>query len=317
MGYSEDKKECVVKATNIIVPGTIIDKLSENIVRIEINKIISTGFFMKIKFEEIFRNFLLTCAHSITQEDINSKMTISIFYEEKEKEKETEKKIELDDNKRFIKSFDQKNFDATIIEILPEDKIPENKYLYPDLNYKNENGFENYFQKPKVLIYTGGYPDVEIYKDDKHYSGGEIVAIKYDDGTKNNFLHDCSTKEGSSGSLLINSNQQVIGIHHGCNNKKTINYGLFVGAIINDLDKEYKKNKFIFKSTIINGVVKKEIKKDDKNGEKNDISNTNSKGKKKNNENKEVFINNTGNNIFDKNNINNINIKNKESKKGR
>ena len=37
----------------------------------------------------------------------------------------------------------------------------------------------------------------------------------------------------------------------------------------------------------------------------------------KNKENKEAFINNTGNNIFDKNNINNINIKNKESKKGR
>ena len=36
----------------------------------------------------------------------------------------------------------------------------------------------------------------------------------------------------------------------------------------------------------------------------------------KNKENKEQFINNTGNNIIDKNKINNINIKNKESKKG-
>ena len=36
----------------------------------------------------------------------------------------------------------------------------------------------------------------------------------------------------------------------------------------------------------------------------------------KNKENKEQFINNTGNNIIDKNKINNINIKNKESKRG-
>ena len=318
--YFEDKKECIVKATNFIVPGKIIDKLSETIVRIEINKKISTGFFMKIKFEEIFHNFLLTCAHSITQEEINSKLTISLFYGEKEKE--IEKKIELDDNKRFIKSFDQKNFDATIIEILPEDKIPENKYLYPDLNYKNENGFENYFQKPKVLIYTGGYPDVEIYKDEKHYSGGEIVAIKYDDGTKKNFLHDCSTKEGSSGSPLINSNQQVIGIHHGCNNKKTINYGLFVGAIINYLDKEYEKNKFIFKSPIIineaievkesqNKINKKNVNNiDNVNNSKDGVININinKKGIMKNKENKEVSINN-------KDIINNSNINKQELKK--
>ena len=232
------------------------------------------------------------------------------------KKKKQKKKIELDNNKRFIKSFDEKKFDATIIEILPEDEIPENKYLYPDLNYKS--GFDEYIQNPRILIYTAGYPDVEIFKDEKHFSGGEIVGIKYNDNDDkdNNFLHSCSTKEGSSGSPLININQQVIGIHYGCNNKKTINYGLFIGAIINYLCEECKKNKFIFKSTIINCVVKKEIKKDYKNGEKNDISNTNSKGKKKNNENKEVFINNTGNNIFDKNNINNINIKNKESKKG-
>ena len=93
MGSSADKKECVVKATNIIVPGTIIDKLSENIVRIEINKIISTGFFMKIKFEEINYNFLLTCAHSIPKENIDSKKTISIFYGKKEKETEKKNRI--------------------------------------------------------------------------------------------------------------------------------------------------------------------------------------------------------------------------------
>ena len=84
---NEDIKECIVKkGTNYLVPGEIVEKLSETIVRIENENIISTGFFMKINFQEINHNFLLTCANSITKEDINSEITISIFYGRKKTE---------------------------------------------------------------------------------------------------------------------------------------------------------------------------------------------------------------------------------------
>ena len=109
-GKSEtnEKPQCLIKGTNpSLLPKKMIDKLSETIVRIELlieltQKKISTGFFMKINFPEKKNNFLLTCAHSISQQNIDSKMTINIFYEKENKE--VEKKIELDINKRFIKS---------------------------------------------------------------------------------------------------------------------------------------------------------------------------------------------------------------------
>ena len=63
---NEDVEECIInKGPNFIVPGNIIDRLSETIVKIENGDLISTGFFMKINVQEINRNFLLTCAHSI------------------------------------------------------------------------------------------------------------------------------------------------------------------------------------------------------------------------------------------------------------
>ena len=43
-----------------------------------------------------------------------------------------------------MKSFKNLGFDATVIEILSEDEIPEDKYLYPDMNYIN--GYEQYIK---------------------------------------------------------------------------------------------------------------------------------------------------------------------------
>ena len=90
-----------------------------------------------------------------------------------------------------------------------------------------------------------------IYKGEKHYSGGEIFGIKFDNDDNNNdnnndnnknyhFYHKCSTKKGSSGSPLVNASLQVIGIHYGGNKKKSLNFGVFVGAIIKILNNDYK-----------------------------------------------------------------------------
>ena len=256
---NEDLNECIIQqGTNYLVPGEIVEKLSETIVRIENENIISTGFFIKINIQEINHNFLLTCAHSISQEDINSKKIISIYYGKKGKE--IDKKIELDKNKRFIKCFFDDNIDATIIEILPEDDIPKDKYLYPDLNYAN--GFDIYIEE-KTTLYTSGYPYIGKYKGEKHYSGGEVTGIRYINENNYYFFHNCSTKEGSSGSPLINDNKQVIGIHYGCNKKKTMNYGVFVGAIIDILNNKNKKNETNFNSKKVKRNIKIEVKKVD------------------------------------------------------
>jgi len=287
-------EECIINnGTNFPVPGQIIDKLSETIVKIENGDLISTGFFMKINVQEINRNFLLTCGHSIPQEDINSKKTITIFYGKKEAE--TKKEIELDNNKRFIKCFLDDDIDATILEILPEDNISEDKYLYPDLNYTS--GFDNYIKENK--IFTAGYPDIHPYKGEKHYSGGEITGIRYMNNNNSHFFHNCSTKEGSSGSPLVNDKFQVVGIHYGCNKKKIINFGVFVGAIIDILNGGREENKSNFKEKIqkdVNIEIKKVVP--------NKKMNNNETKKINDDEIKEVFIKD--------NNVNKQKIDNKE-----
>jgi V8-like Glu-specific endopeptidase len=260
---NNDKTQCIVKnASSSFVPEIISEKISSSILRIEFEKKISTGFFIKINLNKKHHNFILTCAHSISQENINSKITMIIFYGKINKE--TEQKIKLDSNERFIKCFMNYNIDATIIEVLQEDNIPEDKYLYPDLNY--ENGYDQYIGNE---IFTGGYPKVSIYKGDKHFSSGSIRGYK--DKNKFNFCHNCATEEGSSGSPLINVNLQVIGIHYGCNGQQTINHGVFIGEIIKNLILEQDK------------IVLKEykVKSNEKNQEKNLENEPNTKRKKK------------------------------------
>ena len=207
------------------MPEEMINKLSKSIARIEFENKISTGFFMKINIVKKQYCFLLTCEHTISQDNIDSKITIKIYYGKKNKE--VEREIKLDNEKRFIKSY--KKYDATLIEILPEDNIPDKKYLYPDFNYKN--GYDQYIN---TQLYTAGYPEMSKYKGDKHFSSGNLKKISSD--KKEMFHHNCDTREGSSGSPLLNSNQQVIGIHFGCNKQKTTNYGIFIGFIIDKLN---------------------------------------------------------------------------------
>ena len=202
MGCSHSSSVATVEVQNSknvdsIPPKPIADKLSEAIIRIEQEKKISTGFFIKININKKTRNFILTSAYSITKEDIDSKKTISIFYGEQEKE--TEKKIELDNNKRFIECFIDDDINATIIEILPEDEIPENKYLYPDLNY--ESGFDDYINSEND-IFTGGYFKTDENKYDIFYSKGQIIGFK-NNKNHQNFIHDCDTKIGLSGSPIV------------------------------------------------------------------------------------------------------------------
>ena len=228
-----------VRVKNVVsnyMSETITNKLSDSIVRIEIGNKISTGFFMKINLQNKMRNFLMTCAHSIPQEDIDSKKTILFYYGKAKEEKK--QVIELDCNKRFLKCFKKFDIEATLIEVLEKDKIPEEKYLYPDLNYVN--GYDHYYN---LEIYTAGYPEVDKYKNDKHFSTGKTKKNEQDIKI---FYHTCAKEHGSSGSPLLNAEQLVIGIHFGSNFQKTVNKGVFIGVIIDHLISE--ENNIHFKN---------------------------------------------------------------------
>ena len=207
-------KEVLIPGNNPTIPEEIFDILRTCIVRIELNvnndERIFTGFFMKINLNKKKFFFLLTCEHSLSQEYIDSRITIIIYHGKKKQEEKM--KIKLDKNKRIIKCY--KELDVTLIEILKEDNIPEEKYLSPDLNYKND-GF-SFYQDSQ--IYTAGYPDVIIYKRERHMSSGIINKIN-----ENDFEHTCDTRKGSSGSPIININKLVVGIHYGGSKQKNIN----------------------------------------------------------------------------------------------
>ena len=232
--------ECITRKDN---PGLITKKVSQklynSIARIEFeiedkNKkkktIISTSFFMKINIKENQYNFLITCYHSIKKEYIDANININVFYEKDEEEEKIT--IELNSNKRLIKCYE--SLDTTLIQIIKKDNIPEDKYLFPDLNYKN-----GYNQYKNIKIFSAGYPDDDELKGEICTSAGSISKIN-----KTEFEHNCDTKTGSSGSPLINNNKHVIGIHYGCDPNERVNYGHFIGAIIDQLNVDKIEKKF-------------------------------------------------------------------------
>ena len=213
------------------ISETASDKLYNAIVRIDKESKVGTGFFMKAFIKNKLKHFLFTCHHVVSKKDIESKISLEVYYGKKNNEQK--KVIKLDTERRFI-TFFEGDKDVTIIEILESDDIPEDKYLLADLSYKY--GYDVY-KNGKFLL--AGYPKDNIYKNERHISSGEIKSIK---GYV--FEHSLDTRYGSSGSpICLFENTQVIGIHKQGNRVKPINYGTFIGAIIDELENKYKENK--------------------------------------------------------------------------
>ena len=131
----------------------------------------------------------------------------------------------------------KKPVDITIIQVIEEDNIPHNKYLYPDLNYKN--GIKHY---KNVKTCLAGYPNSAFYNEERHICSGEIIDIK----NEYEFEHSMVSRYGSSGSpICLIYNQTVIGIHkktHKSTNRKA---GTFIGYILELLKKENISDNFL------------------------------------------------------------------------
>ena len=141
------------------VDRDISNKLYNSMTKVKINDENQTGFFIKIHTNTI-ENCLLTCGHQISEEKINSKINIDLYYGKDDREHKT---IKLDRGIRYIKTFQ----DITLIEIIQDDGISEDKYLIPDYNY--QSGYGKY---KKSKIYFSGF--IENYTKKNAYSG-EII----------------------------------------------------------------------------------------------------------------------------------------------
>ena len=178
---------------------------------------------MKMKLNNKIMKCLFTCSHIISYNDINNKIIINIFYGKKGKEEE--RNIRLDEDMRFIRTFNN-NEDITLIEIIENDNIPEDKYLDPDLNY--ENGFNQYENKNFYLAgYTSNF-------NERSFSSGRIIKV-----LDNKFEYMLDKNVVSSGSPICNYNCDVIGISTSGNKVENINFGSFIGKIIDSLNNIY------------------------------------------------------------------------------
>ena len=251
-------------------------KLYNAIVRIiikinEIDSMAGTGFFLRHKLKNKTKNYLITCNHVITESFIKEKKVIKLYYGEKDKEKFFE--IKLDKGERFIKCFDEK-FDVTILEILKKDKVGGDKYLLPNFDYKN--GYDNYKGK---CFYLAGYPG-DSKNQERKVASGQIKELL----EKPEFEHTLDTINGFSGSPICDINNLfVVGIHKSGCKLKEVNFGTFLGYIIDELEKE---------ENLGNELEEMPEKKEELNEIKND----------EDNENKEKIIKDNLNEVENENN---------------
>ena len=207
----------------------IIEQMEKNICKIKIGKKQGTGFFCKIPFpnKDSMLPVLITNNHIVKGDFLkmnNSKLLVDI--------KENAEIIELDLNNRM--KYTNEEFDITIIEIKEEDVIInylelDDAILNDILNNKNKN--KDFIDK---TIYIIQYPESEL-----SVSYGILEDIYLD--KKSNFKHKCSTKNGSSGSPILNMHNQVIGIHKE-SYKNEYNIGTFLNDAIKEFIKKYCDN---------------------------------------------------------------------------
>ena len=178
---------------------------------------------MKIEINKNILKFLFTCNHIISENNINNQELISLVYGKKGKE--TKNALVLSKEKRNIITFP--NEDVTMIEIIEEDNIAADKYLSPNLSYIH--GYDKYIDN---YFYLAGYPNDY---DERCSSSGKIIKLKEEILPDYKFVHTLHTKPGSSGSPLCNELCEVVGIHTSGNASRKINYGTFIGHILNNL----------------------------------------------------------------------------------
>ena len=172
---------------------------------------IGTGFLIKLFKKNILFYYLMTNEHIITEEMVESKEEIEIYYDYENKKN----LITLNKEEREINKYKNNDLDITIVQILEKDDINEFYFLLPNLDYKNLKDRN---------IYIPQFPE----GNDLSYSKGEIIKVK-----KYELFHNASTKEGSSGSLIFLKNTtKVIGIHKQGDKYKEENYGNFIFPII-------------------------------------------------------------------------------------
>ena len=200
----EDKKKIEGSIDPVNIEGTkkILDQLMNCICKIQIKGTYATGFFCKFSHKKQEIKVFMTNYNVLNEKDFgeNKKLNLSL-----NDEKET-KTIDLSIER---KTYFNKEYDITMIELKDEDKIKDylelDDYLFLDnseIIYKNKSIYTLYYQNEKNACVSYGL----LHNIHKY-----------------NIMHNCTTDNGSFGSPILNlQTNKVIGIH----NKSSINYNI-------------------------------------------------------------------------------------------
>ena len=198
----EKKIEGSIDPVNIECTKKILDQMMNCIFKIKINGVYATGFFCKFSHKNQAIKVFITSYQVLNENNFieNKKLDLS-FNDEKE--------TIIIDLSIERKTYFNKDYDITIIELKDEDKIKN--YLELDDNLFHDNAEIIYKNK---TIYT------------LHYQNEKNACVSYGllhTIDKYNIMHNCTSDNSSFGSPILNlQTNKVIGIH----NKSSINYNI-------------------------------------------------------------------------------------------
>ena len=223
--------ECLLEqSTPLETVDRIIANVSRSICKLKIETtfgtIIGTGFLLSFQIEQEMFYCLISNEHVIKSEFLKNNINIYISYDNEFKSTT----INLNNNKRYMKTFTDINLDMTIVEILKEDNISKVFFLHQEVEERLNNDLIN------NSIYIPQYPGGKELMNAK----GKIKEIN-----KYEFTHLANTEQGSSGSpIFLENSISVIGIHKQSDINKKENYGDFIYPAINIIidDRRKKRN---------------------------------------------------------------------------
>ena len=146
MGNNKSKaKKTEQNIEQIIQIDNDIPNTSKSVCKIKIESQLDfkfyIGFLIKFPIDQDTFYCLISNSDYINNDLLRNKSNIYIYIYYKNFLKET--KINLDKNKRYIKTFTDIGLNITAIEILEEDNIPKNYFLYPELEIRINNKLIN------------------------------------------------------------------------------------------------------------------------------------------------------------------------------
>ena len=208
---------------------TILEQMAKNICKINIDGKRGTGFFTKIPVDDKLIPVLVTNYHVINKKDLDEKneIEVDLFNEES-------KIIRIKDKVIYY----NKEYDVKMIEI-DEKKDGKYEYLELDDDILNKNIIKEYIGKSMYIIQ---YPC--FYENQQLAVSYGIIKNRFLGKEEYDFIHYCCTEKGSSGSPILNiNNNKLIGIHKQTDENKNYNIGSFLYYSIKEFIDKYKEIK--------------------------------------------------------------------------